>query len=921
MRNVLALAILLPLSIAAQAQRVSAVFVNSPSPQLTAADSFQLAATAYDSSGNAIKGAAMTWSSSDTTSITVDPDGTVHGAGLGWADISAVSSGVRGTVRIQVVPLAIHVRPENQTVTVGASVPYTADVLDVNSQLMQGVNIQWRVYGANASTNNGAKVDSSGTVYTFAFGTYFVEAYFNYTVGSGPFIPRFFGNTLLTVNPPPSFSAVRLLDSGAVRQSFQLRPRRGQVSVNDAGQIAYTGSLEGFANAALVWSAGAFTPMAVASNPAELPGSNLLDIDDPAFNNNGEIATRCYLAPSKNALLFATADGTPHMLLFDGSSGGGVTNIRNFVTTRHSLNDRSITLFRADYQDIGSTASLTGLFTISAAGTVRMMVPAATPLPGLGATYSFDRDFGIDNEGNILFFATSGSARALYRMTTDQTITRVVGTGDKINGNPVSSLGSVAVGKGGQYAVAAYTITWNLFLYNGDPATAKSFSTGNYRNIYAVSGKGEALVYADGGFGMGLYRWNGSAMKQAVLVGAPSPLGDLYTQFDSGGITAQGDVIAQARTANNLLLVVKAGSSPGTPASIVFQSGATVNAAAGPAFLNLVLNGHAGNPMVKTGIYYTNVMEVAPGALLPRLVDGDLLPGGWFYEGNDDVRRTSAGDMVVSTDDSLSLVQRSSAALLGHFPQRTSPGTVYAGYQLAASNSGTIAAMGGTNFGPQHLSLIQNGVAMPIAYIGTSNPLYRTASPGGGIFNQSLDIGADESGRVYANMRVSGGPDGLFVYSSSKWTTVLKVGDTFDGRPVTSINQIRVAGNACVALIATQGNVMHLSRYQGGTWTDLINSGDALPTGGSIYATGAIGNFDMNSNGAVVAIVSGAGNQYVMYADGQTQRLAADTDHPIVNGEYLASIFLAALNDDGRIFVTAINLDAQLVLYEFDPLF
>lgn len=340
----------------AQAQKVSAVFADAPSPQLTAHDSFVLTATAYDSSGNPVQGAAMTWSSSDQTAITVDPDGTVHGVGLGWADVSASSNGVRGTVRIQVVPLAIHVHPENQTVVVGAPVAYSADVLDVNSQPISGVALQWRVYGPNASNNNGASVDSNGTVYTYSFGTYFVEAYFNYTVGAGPFIPRFFGNTGLTVVPPPSFSATRLLDSGAVRQSFQLRPRRGLLSVNDAGQVAYTGWLEGFATAALVWSGGSFTPVAVSSNPAELPGSNLLDIDDPAFNNHGEIATRCYLAPWKNALLFGSSDGTPHMLLFDGSSGGGATNIRNFMTTRFSLNDGSVTLFRADYQDVGSTA-------------------------------------------------------------------------------------------------------------------------------------------------------------------------------------------------------------------------------------------------------------------------------------------------------------------------------------------------------------------------------------------------------------------------------------------------------------------------------------------------------------------------------------------------------------------------------------
>jgi hypothetical protein len=129
-----------------------------------------------------------------------------------------------------------------------------------------------------------------------------------------------------------------------------------------------------------------------------------------------------------------------------------------------------------------------------------------------------------------------------------------------------------------------------------------------------------------------------------------------------------------------------------------------------------------------------------------------------------------------------------------------------------------------------------------------------------------------------------------------------------------------VAGSACAALIATSGNVLHLAIYQGGAWTDLINSADGIPTGGSIGATGSIsGNFDLNRNGAVAAIVFGSGKQYLVYADGSRTVVAAQLDQPLVNGEYLASFFTPGINDDGRIFCTGINLKGQTVLYEFDP--
>ena len=918
MRALLLLAATLVAASSADAQRASAVFIDSPSPQILASDSAQLSGTAYDSTGAAIKNATFTWSSSNTAVITVDSTGTVHAVTLGWADIFADTTGARGTVRLQVVPQAINVNPANQTAHIGDTVQYSADVLDKNGNPMTGVSLQWRVYGANSQTNNGAFIDQNGVLSTYGFGTYFVEAYFNYTVGSGPFIPRYFGNTLVAVLPPASFAPVKLLDTGAVRQSFQLRARRGLMSVNDGGQIAYIGSLEGFADALLRWQQTAFTALATASSPAELPGSNLLDIDDPSINNNGEISTRCVLVPIRNALLFGAADGTSHMLLFDGSSGGGVGNIRNFQTTRFGLNDSSVTLFRADYQNIGSTTLVTGLFTVDSNAAVTLAVPAATPLTGLGTTYTFDRDFGMANDGTILFFATSGSSRALFRMTPDTTITRVIGTGDLLDGKAVTSMGNVAVGKNGHYAVYAYNGTQNLLWFNGDPASRKELPLNNYRSVFAVGGAGETVFYADPGPGLGLYEWNGSALRQALLVGAPSPSGDLYTQFDSAGITAAGEVIAQARTFNNLLMVVNTGASPGATPSIVFQTGTRVNASAGPAFYNFVLNSHTGNPMVKTGSYFANVFEVAGGAVVPRLVDGDLLPGSWVYEGNQDVRRNGDGDLIVSTDDSLTQIGSAASRVLAHFPQREQAGMVFSGFQLGANTSGTIAITGGTNFGTQQLSLVQNGVANMIAYVGT-NGQYRTASPGGGYFSQSLDIGTDDLGNVFANMRVSGAPDGLFEYTQSGWSSILRVGDTFDGRPVTSINQIRVAGPACFALIVTSGSLSHLSRYQNGTWTDLISYGDSVATGGLVYG---IQNFDANRKGAVSAVVSGSGGvQYLVYTDGVQTRVAADGDHPMPSGEYFIQLFQVSLNDDGRIFATAINQYDQTVLYEFDPLF
>ena len=912
-RRVLALFLFATVAVLAQT-RASAVFLDGVSSQVLVHDSVQLNATAYDSSGAPISSAQFTWTVSDRTVFTIDSKGLVQAIGLGWADITAAATGASGTIRLQAVPKNIIVKPANQTITAGDSLQYSADVLDVNGDPIPNVSLQWRVNGPNAGQDNVIQVDDNGLVTTFGWGTFYVEAYFNYTVGSGPFVPRFFGNTTLTCVPRKSFQPKKLLDGTPVRQSFELRPRRGAISVNDSGQIAYVGFLEGLAPAALLWKGSAFSAIAVGGTPAELPGSNLQDVDTMALNNNGEIAARCIVASPRNCLLFAGSDGVSHTLFFDGAAAGGVTNVRNFFVTRFSLNDNSATLFRADYWNFGSTVNQTGLFTAFPSGAASLVVAAGTKLPGLAAPYTFNSDFGIANDGSVLFSVNSGSSTALYRLAPDQSIARVIGTGDQLNGSAVISIGGVAVGRNGHYAVMANNGTQNLLLFQGDPAKFRQLPINSFNTIFAVSGTGEVVVWCSLNNTYGVYRWDGTKTRAVALYGFASPIGDPYTQFDGAGITATGDVILQARTANTLLLVVNAGAGVGAASSVIFQGGARVNVSAGPSFYNLVMNGHTGNPMIKTGWYVQDVFEVAGGMLLPRLISGDRTPDGWFFEGNQDVRRNGDGDLLVSTDQSLSQIG-AKAALLAHFPQRIANGNLYSAYQVGGNTRGTAVGVGGTSFGVQHLSLIQNGTVTPLAWLGSSGSI-QTAAPGGGNFAGSSDLGVTDDGTVYAYLRVSGGSDGLFTWTGSTWKSLLRMGDPYDGFTVTGIGTIRVAGKALYAVV--NSGFQHLARYQDGQWTDLISYGDAIPAGGTVTGFGA---FDVNRSGMVAAqLYSNSGVLYLVALDSNGMRVAGDNNHILDNGEVLANIFQISIHDDGRIFATAINSQELMVLYEFDPI-
>ena len=82
------------------------------------------------------------------------------------------------------------------------------------------------------------------------------------------------------------------------------------------------------------------------------------------------------------------------------------------------------------------------------------------------------------------------------------------------------------------------------------------------------------------------------------------------------------------------------------------------------------------------------------------------------------------------------------------------------------------------------------------------------------------------------------------------------------------------------------------------------------------------GTYDINRNGAVAVVLNGPGGvQYLTYINGTDWRIAVDNDHIIASsGELLLTFFQVSLNDDGRIFLTSISDQDQLVLYEFDPI-
>ncbi|HZY06308.1 MAG TPA: Ig-like domain-containing protein [Ilumatobacteraceae bacterium] len=89
-------------TIVVQAPGVSRLEVTPASASVEVGNALRLSATVYDSRGNIIAGAQVTWSSSDTQIAVVDNTGRVLGIRRGTATITATSGGKAATASVRV---------------------------------------------------------------------------------------------------------------------------------------------------------------------------------------------------------------------------------------------------------------------------------------------------------------------------------------------------------------------------------------------------------------------------------------------------------------------------------------------------------------------------------------------------------------------------------------------------------------------------------------------------------------------------------------------------------------------------------------------------------------------------------------------------------------------------------------------------
>ena len=129
------------------AQASSRIEVMPSSSTLSAiGETVQLTYTVYDSNGEPIPGAGVSWSSGDVSVATVSANGLVTAVGNGNTQVTATSGSITASATVTVAQSAGGILISSMTATLnalGETVQLSATVLDANGQPIPGAEVTW----------------------------------------------------------------------------------------------------------------------------------------------------------------------------------------------------------------------------------------------------------------------------------------------------------------------------------------------------------------------------------------------------------------------------------------------------------------------------------------------------------------------------------------------------------------------------------------------------------------------------------------------------------------------------------------------------------------------------------------------------------------------------------------------------------
>jgi alpha-tubulin suppressor-like RCC1 family protein/uncharacterized protein YjdB len=138
---------------------VASVAILGGGVNLGLGTSSQLTAVTQDSTGAALAGRVIIWSSDNPAVVAVSPTGLATGVGLGSATVTATSEGKSGAAAITVTPIpvaTVSVSPATASVGVAAGTILGATTRDAGGNVLPGRVIAWSSSDTTRATVNGA---------------------------------------------------------------------------------------------------------------------------------------------------------------------------------------------------------------------------------------------------------------------------------------------------------------------------------------------------------------------------------------------------------------------------------------------------------------------------------------------------------------------------------------------------------------------------------------------------------------------------------------------------------------------------------------------------------------------------------------------------------------------------------------------
>ncbi len=925
MRLAAALLATLPLA----AQTPSIVHILADESQVLVGRTMKVRAVVRDASGNAIPGAAVTWSVNRPADASISSDGTIAARGLATIQVTArASNGIAGVAAFQTIPSRVEITPNRASIEVGSTQRFAVTVFDADGSPITGPAFAWSLTNQRQGGSSLGRIDNTGMMTATGEGGVWVWATYTYNEVYPGLQRQWVAYAPVTVNVPKSYELRKLFSTlRQTRPRWELRPRQSMIWSTDDGQLLFNASLGGLANALVSWKSGEFRIVSAGGVPRFGRAATALDFRQHGISRGGAMIT--YEDTNINGAEINRGTSAGLQPFLNNNVPLGETEATSgLYITRNSHTSTGWTTVRGNFRYENNTNTYVGLFRGSRLVN-EMLVNTRDTLPEFAGTMTIDTDFGIADNGTAVYSITAGAMRVFYKHGFSGR-EKLIGIGDPILNSRVrrflggrTNVPSFWMDEDGTVVLAVELDDLTQHMVEYAPGGAmRSLRVNSQVGILGRHPSHGTLIFANpfSNQGNGAYLWQGDTVKQQVVVGR-TLFDQAIQDVESGTIDRNGDITLMLRGAANPLLVARMTPEP----HVLFGAGDEIRADLPVTLFTLIGGAREGPPHVQAGGNSGSIAEFDGTdwkltlGIGERLFDSTMWFGG-AHGSTYNIRKAPNGDIYFINGAGIARIAAGTSfpQLTLPFPLRLEGGlTVNSPGQLDVNASGSLLFSSSTSAGDNRFFLHENGVTKQLLVHSTTATTASTV--GGRIVNSFDSFALDNTGRVLAQIRFRGvALPVLIAWNGSEWRiaaepTITRVGPhTVAGLP----NTPRGMGNRLFSglTIGTGGAV--LAEWNDG-WQLVVNNDTMMPNG-------------QVANNALTLDVNNFGHVLFQFNNGVTSLAVRRGDkvhqvhnffRPTPQGDYLIRINSMDFRDDGTVYFLAVTEEDEVVLYEARPLF